>query len=66
MEQRRREIGVAHLHGIIETPEGGRERVADSWEAAAGGGVCFEHKEGLAHRLRNGRGIEIRGDDILR
>ena len=65
VQERTREVAVCHLETIIDTPQGRAETVADTREATAGRSVRFEHHVLLAGRLRNGRSIQVRGDNVL-
>ena len=65
MQERTREVAIRHLETIIDTPQSRAEAVADTRETAAGRSVRFEHHVLLASRLRDGRSVQVRGDNVL-
>lgn len=59
MEQCPREIGVSHLHGIVQTPQRSSKRVGDTHETTTRGSIGFEHQQMLAFALSIIRRVKV-------
>ena len=65
MEQRAREVAVRELQAVVNSPERGSERVADTRETAARRRVRLEHHEVLSELLRDSCAVKVRLYDAL-
>lgn len=60
VEQSTREIGICHLHRVVQGPESSTERVAYAREAPTRSGIGFEHQHPFPFRLGKRRRVEVR------
>ena len=65
VEQSFRKIAISHLQSIIHRPQRRSERIADTGEATAGGGVGLEHHKRFVSGERRRARAEERLDDLL-